>query len=205
METTGKITNISISFPSRRAVISFEVAASPEDCEKYQDVEKLDVIFKKHREKRSLSANAYFHVLCDKIRQQLGISMARAKNDLITTYGQVFYLDNGQAWIYKTNAPLDLVIELEEHHLKYIKQDPDDPNIYWYRVYRGSHTYDSKEMWQLIQGTILEAKELGIETDTPDELERLRVLWNGQSGKREGSQRGADARGVSEQPRAEYA
>lgn len=32
----------------------------------------LDVEIKKHREKRSLSANAYFHVLCNKISAETG-------------------------------------------------------------------------------------------------------------------------------------
>ena len=35
---------------------------------------------------------------------------------------------------------------------------------------RGSHTYDSKEMSRLIDGTVSEAKELGIETMPLDEL-----------------------------------
>lgn len=34
----------------------------------------LDVEIKKHREKRSLSANAYFHVLCNKISAETGES-----------------------------------------------------------------------------------------------------------------------------------
>jgi hypothetical protein len=49
-----------------------------------------------------------------------------------------------------------------------------------YRVYmvmRGSHTYDTKEMARLIDGTVSEAKELGIETMPPDELKRMVELW----------------------------
>ena len=49
-----------------------------------------------------------------------------------------------------------------------------------YRVYyvmRGSHTYDTKEMSRLIDGTVSEAKELGIETMTPNEIERMKQQW----------------------------
>ena len=42
---------------------------------------------------------------------------------------------------------------------------------------RGSHTYDSGEMSILIDGVVQEAKQLGIETLTPNELERMKNLW----------------------------
>ena len=63
--------------------------------------------------KRSLDSNAYFHVLCDKLRQKLGISMARCKNHLIADYGQILYLDD-QPMIYKTNAPEDYEILISD-------------------------------------------------------------------------------------------
>ncbi len=45
-------------------------------------------------------------------------------------------------------------------------------------VIRGSHTYDNKEMSALIDGTVEDAKEMGIETLSPGEIERLKALWN---------------------------
>jgi hypothetical protein len=42
---------------------------------------------------------------------------------------------------------------------------------------RGSHTYDTKEMARLIDGVVYEAKSIGIETLSPDELERMKSLW----------------------------
>jgi hypothetical protein len=44
-------------------------------------------------------------------------------------------------------------------------------------VMRGSHTYDTREMSRLIDGTVEEAKELGIETLTPEQLERMKASW----------------------------
>ena len=176
METRGQIHNIGLAYPSRNAVISIEIAAKPEDVERYNGKD-LTVVLKEYREKRSKNANSYFHKLCDEIRQKLNISMAHAKNDLITTYGQIWYLADGEPWIYKSNAPLELVQELEDHHMKFIKNDPDDASISWYKVFRGSHTYDTKEMSLLIDGTVFEAKELGIETLTPNELDKLKAAW----------------------------
>ena len=132
---------------------------------------------KKHRQRRSLDANAYFHVLCDKIRLKMGISMARCKNELIADYGQIMYIA-GEPMIYKTNAPENYMQELETIHTKCIKVTEENGKpVYFYRVYRGSHTYDSLEMHRLIEGTIQECRQLDIEYATPDEIARMIALW----------------------------
>ena len=41
----------------------------------------------------------------------------------------------------------------------------------------GSSGYDTKQMSVLIDGLVADAQELGIETMTPAELERLKVMW----------------------------
>ena len=50
------------------------------------------------------------------------------------------------------------------------------------RLYYGSHTYDSKEMSDLITGICEDAEELGIQTTTPDEIARMNALWKGVNG-----------------------
>ena len=139
----------------------------------FPEGEVVDVEIKKHREKRSLNANAYFHVLVDKLRTKLRISFTECKNDLITSYGQIEYID-GQQVVIKTNIPSDQMRKSEVLHCLCVKATKEeDTDVYFYRVYRGSHTYDSREMAQLIDGTIEECKLQGIETMTPDELARL--------------------------------
>lgn len=130
-----------------------------------------------HKKKRSLDSNSYFHVLCDKLRQKLHISMARCKNHLIADYGQIQYIDD-QPMIYKTNAPDEYMQELETIHTKLVKVTKENgKEVYFYRVYRGSHTYDSAEMQKLISGTVEECKDQNIETATPDEIARMNALW----------------------------
>lgn len=132
---------------------------------------------KEHKERRSLDSNAYFHVLCDKLRQKLGISMARCKNHLIADYGQIQYIDD-TPMIYKTNAPEEYMMELETMHTKLIKvTEENGKEVYFYRIYRGSHTYNTAEMSKLIDGTVQECKQIGIETATPAELARMAALW----------------------------
>lgn len=135
------------------------------------------------RKSRSLTANAYFHVLVDKLRLKRGISFAACKNDLITSYGQIEYLDEEktQQLIYKTNAPPEYISEKEDIHMLYIKSKNDDGVMtYFYRVYRGSHTYDTLEMSKLIDGTVNECHDEEIETLSPDELTRMKNAWKSQ-------------------------
>ncbi|WP_051538068.1 hypothetical protein [Butyrivibrio proteoclasticus] len=176
MDLSGSIKGMQIDYYTRKTLITLEVNEQPVGIEKLMD-KVLSIKLTLFRKKRSLDSNAYFHVLCDKLRQTLGISMAAMKNDLITTYGQIWYMDDGQAFIYKTNATPEFIREREEVHLELIKIGED--GAYWYRAYRGSHTYNTEEMARLIQGTVMECKDHGIETATPEEIERMQRLWEG--------------------------
>ena len=134
----------------------------------------VDVDIKVHRNRRSRDANAYFHVLVDKLRQKLNISFTACKNMLITSYGQIDFIDDIPATV-KTNIPPEYMREQETPHMKLIQIDEDC--VFWYRVYRGSHTYNTAEMAILIDGTVQECKEQGIETATPNEIAKMVQLW----------------------------
>lgn len=148
------------------------------------DREKIfDLSEHKDIRRRSLDSNSYFHVLCDKLRQKLGISMARCKNQLIADYGQIEYIDE-QPMIYKTNAPEEYMMELETIHTKCVKvTEENGKDVYFYRIYRGSHTYNTAEMAKLIEGTVQECKAQDIETASPAELEHMQKLWESHYGK----------------------
>ena len=135
-----------------------------------------------HKESRSLNANSYFHVLADKLRHLPNIqcSMACMKNHLITDYGQIWYMDDEQTepMFYKTNAPEEYIKELESLHMKCIRVSEENGKpVYYYRMYRGSHTYNSQEMSLLIAGTVQECEQQGIQTMTPAEISHLVGLW----------------------------
>jgi hypothetical protein len=149
------------------------------------DREKVwDLTEHKENKKRSLDSNAYFHVLCDKLRQKLNISMARCKNHLIADYGQIEYIDQ-EPMIYKTNAPEDYMMELETIHTKCVKVSEENGHpIFFYRIYRGTHTYNTAEFAKLLEGTISECKLQGIETATPNEIANMQALWEKRYGKK---------------------
>lgn len=158
------------------------------DVADLMDCESLDIKVVKHRKKRSLDANAYFHVLVrrltDELSKETPISFSRVKNMMITSYGQPRLLDNGSPVVIKTNIPVDEMMEDEITHCKPCgSRIENDIEVVFYRVYRGSHTYNTAEMARLIDGTVLECKEQGIETMTPDEIRRMCEAWDTRSGR----------------------
>ena len=179
MDLTGRLCEVSRDYITKKPMVKFIVN---EDLNGIDGLDGKDLKIKvnKATKPRSLDANAYFHVLCDKLRQTLGVSMAQMKNMLITSYGQIEYIDEGQPLIYKTNAPVEYMQELEAAHMKFFKQGDD--GAYWYISYRGSHTYDTTEMHKLLEGTIQEAKDQGIETMTPNEIAQIEALWGKKKG-----------------------
>lgn len=175
MNLTGRITGLLRDFDGR-VVISLTVNENVGEIDKLQG-KTLDIKLTTHREKRSLDANAYFHVLVDKIRSVTGYSFSRVKNELITSYGQIEYL-MGQQVVIKTNIPPEQMAEQETLHCKPVKVEVQgDKEVTFYRVYRGSHTYNTEEMSRLIDGAVHEAKDLGIETIAPNQIQRMMELY----------------------------
>ena len=176
MDTQGTLKGVSKDILTENIIISFEITSLPSDLEDMGGC-TLDITARRHRERRSLSANAYFHVLVTKIAEKMHESITETKNTLISEYGQP---DPD----IKTIILLDTIDwrKVEPLHLRPTKATRvlDDGKLYRvYYVMRGSHTYNTAEMARLIDATVEQAKELGIETLTPQELERMKASWTG--------------------------
>ena len=175
IETKGQIVSVVRDIFSRKIRITLEIETEPiEELNSLKDI-ALSVKIGKFRRKRSQDANAYFHALVGKLADKLHTSKAECKNHLITSYGQQLFLDNGQMVIIKSNIPTEEMAKQEMLHCMPFKSGEN--NSVYYKVFRGSHTYDSGEMAILIDGTIEECKNMGIETLPPKELERLLKKW----------------------------
>lgn len=133
-----------------------------------QDRDKLFEI-KEFKEKRSLNANAYAWALIGKMADVLRTGKDSVYLTELKRYGQseivsvLSHINVHGVFKYYERAGVSYLGEKEFTH---------------YRVYKGSSEYDSREMAILIDGIVEDAKELGIETMTPIEIERLKQRWN---------------------------
>lgn len=127
-----------------------------------QPEKKFEV--KEYHEKRSLSANAYAWALINKIADAL----RKSKEDV---YFQMLK-DYGQSEFVSVRSDIN-VKGYFKHYEEYGTGHVGGKEFTHYKVYKGSSEYDSREMSVLIDGIIQEAQQLGIETITPAEKERL--------------------------------
>lgn len=180
MDLTGTFRGLMQDWKSHKFLISVEVNEdmSHINVGELQNRE-LDITLEEHKEKRSLSANAYFHVLNGKLADKLRISKPRMKNILLYRYGQAEMIDGAEATMH-SNVPPSKILEQEELHCFPIGTDYEGLTIY--RIQRNSRTYNSLEFSILLDGVIDECKENGIETMTPEQVAHLLKLWEEQNG-----------------------
>ncbi len=178
MKHTGRLKEPVIDWQTGKMAAVIEINEDfRQTYEELKDCEKLNLEIKPYKERRSLNANAYFHVLNGKIADRLGISKPRCKNILIGRYGQPELIGDGEQAVLKTNISVPQMMEQETLHcMPCGGKEENGIEVNFFRVYRGSHTYNTEEMSRLIDGAIQEAKDIGIpdaEIATPDEKRML--------------------------------
>ena len=157
----------------------FRILLESEDLPEIPEGE-IDVTFKTHRKHRSLDANGYYWVLTNKIANVLKTSTAEVHLNQLIKYGVIDVDETGAArWCVMQDgvkAPDGVYLQPTSHIVKMPGKNKEIIGRV-YIVYRGSHTYNTKEMSTLIDGTIQDAQELGIDTITPDEKEKMLAVW----------------------------
>lgn len=135
---------------------------------------RLDVEIKKHREKRSLDANAYYWLLLGKIGKITGDSKNRLHNIMLDRYGELDTMEDGSLIPFCIRDDIDY-LEFPHPHLKPTQKTLSKGNkLYrWYYQIKGSSEYNTAEMSRLIDGVVGECREMGIETLPQEELERM--------------------------------
>lgn len=135
---------------------------------------------KKHREKRTLSQNSYYWVLVGKIADAMRMPKEQVHNEMLRSYGQVDRIAGGLVTvpIPDTDKAEQAVLRSGKYHLKPTSQVRSGAKGVMYRTYvmlKGSHDLNTEEMSILLDGTVQEAQQLGIETLRPIELEAMRA------------------------------
>lgn len=166
----GRLIDFSVGW-NRKQRITIEVDSDFRegfDALKGADIE---LSLKKWRRKRSTDANAYFHVLVTAIAEARGISNDEVKQMLVVNYGTLARDEDNQIIGFKLPPGVD--VSRIYPYTKLFKQVEENGKLFnCYLVYKRSSEMDSKEMARLIDGAVQEAKELGIDTDTPEERAR---------------------------------
>ncbi len=138
---------------------------------------ELDIEIRQHREKRSKNANAYFHVLVNKIAGETGEADETVKTRLVIEYGVVARDEDDMIIGFKLPSSVD-VSKIYPYTRLFDQRMENGKNFNCYLVLKATHDMNTKEMARLIDGTIEEARELGIETDTPETLARYKEEWS---------------------------
>lgn len=182
MESKGILKDISRDWITGNMQITFSLDQDISgEIEALKD-KPLRITAKQWREKRSLDANAYYWVLLSKLAESLKISKPRAHNLMLRRYGQNMVIDGSGAYfrIPDTERAEEMALEASEYHIRPTSQvisGNDGVNYRTYVMLLGSSSYDTAQMSHLIDGLVEECKQMGIETATPEELERMLELY----------------------------
>lgn len=179
MEATGIITNFNKDWKTGKVIITLMLDIKDlEEIEKLSLLEKITITIKKFFKKRSLDANNYCWVLCDKIAKEL------CKDGTIITKEKVYQdavlqIGTFEAMIVEEKSYDKFKRIWEKQGLGFLIQEVSRKDkCVKVHCYYGSSTYDSKEMSLLIELLVELAKSLRIETKTQAEINSLLELWH---------------------------
>lgn len=167
----GRLKDLTVNLNGTQNITVTILGDFRDDYNKLKD-EDIDLLIKKHRQLRSLDANAYLWVLISKISEAISPPMDKQEVYLmmLKRYGQ-----GGRVSIL-TNQ-FDSVIREFEYY-KVLGTSKAKGNEFTHAdVLVGSSKYNTKEMSTLIDGVIQEARDLGIDTDTPEQIARFKERW----------------------------
>ena len=146
---TGRLVDMAFTLGGKQKVTLELNGDFREIWDKLHQEPILDVEIKKHREKRSLSANAYFHVLCNKISAETGESEDAVKRRLVVSYGALARDKDGKPVGLKLPPTVD-PCDFYPYVRLYETRQENGKDYSCYFVYKESHKMDSKEFAHLV-------------------------------------------------------
>lgn len=134
----------------------------------------------KVKRKRSIDANNYSWMLTDKLSEKLLIAGVKISKDemhseMIFRYGQPM-LDENEAPVIISVLKGIKVTDFYQYAKEIGSGTVNGKEFSHYKIYRPSHTYNSREFSIFLSGIIEECKEQGIPTETPEEINRILSL-----------------------------
>ena len=135
-----------------------------------------------HKEKRSLTQNAYYWKLAGEVAKKsikYGANINEIHNRNLRELGLREYINDQPLCIYlpDTEEAEKTSLNAESYHLKPTSQTKVGKDGTVFRCYvmlRGSHTFNTDEMSALVDLMIQEAVAVGVEVISPRELAQMR-------------------------------
>lgn len=129
-----------------------------------------DIKIEKHRNKRGLKANKYAWKLMTEISRKMAISKDEIYLKMLSDYG----IFQETEWGEIIECYFSLVVDLKELNsywkfIEYVNINGEVKKKCF--LLKGSSEYNSKEMYDFIQGIEQEARNLGIQTKEDYEIE----------------------------------
>lgn len=179
LQTTGIILKTDTDINTRKLKISLLVDINNKNAvEQLKNENKLCIELKKWRQKRSLDANSYCWVLCDKIAKEL------CKDGTIVTKEDVYkdailQIGSFEPFIVQEKTYMNFKRIWEKQGLGFLVQEVSKKDkCIKVNCYYGSSTYNTKEMSLLIECIVELAKTLNIETKPQSEIDSLLKEWD---------------------------
>ena len=175
---TGRLKDLSFGRNGEQIITLAVKADFTEQFDELKDFD-VDIEIKKHRKMRSNEANKYCWVLCEKIAQRL--SDEGVKHTKLDVYRDA--IKEGGVWKdveLDPDAAETLSVAWEALGSGWLTEQTDysqDGESVIVRFYYGSSRYNSKQMSRLIDNLVQDCQELGIETDTPEQIAKIKALW----------------------------
>lgn len=174
MNTTG---NIDGAFRRGKDIyITLKVNTNEESVKELREHDLLDIKIEKHREKRSRNANSYMWELIGQISGRIGIPPTEIYKQCLKDAGQCTYIAvSDEAVDFSLRALTDTKSTGTGNFAEVQFGGHDkEKKMTTLVVYIGSSHYNTAEMSKLIDYVVEIAKEYGIDTLTPDEIERMK-------------------------------
>lgn len=165
MKIRGRLREFDFDFDQGKHFVSFTIEEG--NLEEVNGLKNrlLSIEFKDVERAKTTSQNRYYWTIVSNIADSINSSKEEVYNQHLLNYGHVVAE-------FKANKEQDLVSN-DLHMIRY----KSGRKFNYYYVVKGISLMTTKEMSDFIEHAISDARDLGIPTDTPDEIRRLRALW----------------------------
>jgi len=167
-------------WPKAQTLLTLDVKGDiAEEYDRLKDKE-VTVTIRPRSRHRSLDANAYAWKLMDQLADALTVKRAKPFTAVDVYRDAILQIPGvSESLLVRDDAATRLRIGWEHNGLGWQSRVMPSAQAGYVTVilYYGSSSYDARQMGALIDYLISLAKELGVSTDTPEQIEKYKYYW----------------------------